>query len=389
MGPLTRSGTTIGMLGIVSYVAGWQLGWNELMVCATGCGLALLIALGFVTGRHRLEVTRQLSNDHVTVGERAAATLTITNPSRTPVGALQLDERNGTRTTHIDITGLAGGATKTIDHVLDTTRRGVIDVGPAVIAKCDPLGLMRREVDQAAIDKLWVQPRVVSVHPVPVGFAKDFEGPTSDTSPAGDVSFHTLREYSIGDDHRHVHWLSTARTGSLMVRHYVDNRQPRLTVLLDTEDLYETTAISADTPTAADTLTAAEIGSSTFELAVEIAASLVVNTQLAQQPVTLRCGTTAATAPLDDLTVVQPDSAPLLDSVRTAVANERDASVLVIVTSKQAPEALLPIVEEAKRSAHVIVVRCCAESDGQRLPNTTSFSVADLESFQVAWNSAI
>ena len=67
-----------------------------------------------------------------------------------------------------------------------------------------------------------------------VGFAKDLEGPTSRRltrrrrrvprrcAPTGSAT-----------TPRHIHWMSTARTGTLMVRHYVDNRRPHLGVLLD------------------------------------------------------------------------------------------------------------------------------------------------------------
>ena len=81
--------------------------------------------------------------------------------------------------------------------------------------------------------------------PLPVGFAKDLEGPTSDASPAGDIAFHALRPYQLGDDHRHIHWMSTARTGTLMVRHYVDNRRPTLAVLLDDATRRTTTTRSS------------------------------------------------------------------------------------------------------------------------------------------------
>ncbi len=392
MGPFTRSGTTIGFLALTSYAAGWLLGWNELMACAAGCGLALIAACGFVIGRHRVEVSRSLSCDRVNVGELATSTLTVTNPGRTPVGPRRLEEWSGGRATTIDITGLAPGGVKQVDHVLDTSHRGVLDVGPTVVAKSDPLGLMRREVQQAGIDQLWVQPRVVSVNPVPVGFAKDLEGPTSDTSPAGDVSFHTIREYSLGDDHRHIHWLSTARTGRLMVRHYVDNRRPYLTVLLDTDAVYDGRSTLEDTDVAiGDTNTentaSGFLEGDAFELAVAIAASLVVNTQLVQQPVSLYCGTSAGEAPLDALTTVDQDDSALDPAVRHALAHERATSVLVIITGNRSPASLLAIVEEAKRSVHVVVVRCCAEADGLRLPSTTTFTVDRLESFQSAWNA--
>lgn len=369
------------LLGLASYIAGWQLGWNELMVFAASCLLALAMALGFVVGRHRLVVTRTLTNDRVTVGDTATATLVITNPARTPVGPRQLEDRSGAQSTRVDLSGLGPGLSKTVEYALPTQRRGIIDIGPAVVAKADPLGLMRREVTQAGIDQLWVQPRIVSINPVPVGFAKDLEGPTSDTSPAGDVSFHTLREYSIGDDHRHVHWLSTARTGSLMVRHYVDNRRPHVTVVLDTGDGYRS---AADGNGAQDKALVEP-----FELAVEVAASLAANAIAAQQPFALRYGLAGTTSPLDALTVVQCDGADLTESIRTAVTLERDTSVLVIVTGDRPAESLLGIVEEAKRSTHPIVIRCGSDLDGIRLPGATTLNVADLRQFQLAWNGTI
>ena len=125
---------------------------------------------------------------------------------------------------------------------------------------------MRREIAQTDTQTLWVHPRVAALRPLPVGFAKDLEGPTSDASPAGDVAFHALREYELGDDHRHIHWMSTARTGTLMVRHYVDNRRPNLTVVVDTEiDSYRSER--------------------QFDLAIEVAASLGVSSMLHGQPV--------------------------------------------------------------------------------------------------------
>ena len=120
-------------------------------------------------------------------------------------------------------------------YPLPTARRGVVQVGPALIVKTDLLHLMRREIEQTGVQTLWVHPRVAALAPLPVGFAKDLEGPTSDASPAGDVAFHALREYELGDDHRHIHWMSTARTGTLMVRHYVDNRRPSITAVVDTD----------------------------------------------------------------------------------------------------------------------------------------------------------
>ncbi|MEZ5230577.1 MAG: hypothetical protein R2710_29075 [Acidimicrobiales bacterium] len=68
------------------------------------------------------------------------------------------------------------------------------------------------------------------------------------------------------------------------------------------------------------------------------------------------------------LTTVAIDHAPLERRLRHTLAHAPATSVLVIVTGARPPASLLTIVEEAKRSAHVIVVRCCADADGLRLP---------------------
>jgi uncharacterized protein (DUF58 family) len=43
-----------------------------------------------------------------------------------------------------------------------------------------------------------------------------------------------VREYRPGDSQRHVHWPSTARTGTVMVRELEEERSRRLAILVDT-----------------------------------------------------------------------------------------------------------------------------------------------------------
>uniref|UniRef100_UPI00262E8B9F DUF58 domain-containing protein n=1 Tax=uncultured Georgenia sp. TaxID=378209 RepID=UPI00262E8B9F len=63
-------------------------------------------------------------------------------------------------------------------------------------------------------------------------FIHDLEGrPTRDITSA-DLSFHALREYVPGDDRRHVHWRTSARTGTLMVRQFEETRRSHLVVAM-------------------------------------------------------------------------------------------------------------------------------------------------------------
>ena len=42
-----------------------------------------------------------------------------------------------------------------------------------------------------------------------------------------------LHEYTMGDDLRRLHWATSARTGTLMVREDADPAEPHVCVLLD------------------------------------------------------------------------------------------------------------------------------------------------------------
>ncbi len=391
--PLTRAGLTLTFVGVVTYVLGWRFGWVEFMVLAAACLAALVVALPFVIGRLRLDVTRALDPQRVTVGDPAVAILTVTNPSKSAVGFRAIDDRVAIlrgpnrdiakqgETVELEVTGLKPGESREAMHRLPTSTRGVVSVGPAIVAKADPLGLMRREVRQAEPDTLWVHPKIVSVSPVPVGFAKDLEGPTSDTSPAGDVAFHTLREYQVGDDHRHIHWLSSARAGSLMVRHYVDNRRPHLTVVLDNR---------------ADAMSPEQ-----FEVAVSIASTLTINAQLAQQPISLWTGEEAVLGQtvggstedvLDQMALVtQVSGEPLLAQGVRSLQHEPGTSAIALITGGRGASEHLAAVQQLKRSANVIVCRVWPEDDVRAsvLPGAVALDVDSLERFQVAWNQGV
>ena len=226
-----------------------------------------------------------------------------------------------------------------------------------------------------------MHPRWALAAPLPSGFAKDLEGPTSDASPAGDVAFHALRPYQLGDDRRHIHWMSTARTGTLMVRHYVDNRRPTLGVLLD------------------DSI--APYDDAMFEVAVEIATSLLVSSLLHQLPVTGRTTSEwlagrlrpvgprlVARAP-DAWSSARDRAAGLVEAAAELTRVETSTSALAIVTGgRSATELLGPVAYLRKRVRVIVIVVDGAVVPDQRvaaLPGARVLHAADLDGFRAAW----
>lgn len=375
--PLTAAGALVLGLGVAGYLGGWQLGWVELMVVAAGCLIAAVIALPFIVGRMRVEVSRSLDPPRVMVGERAIAVLDVANPTGSPLRSRAIEDAVDDRFVRVEVPSLAPGGNHQAVYGLPTDRRGVLTVGPAIISRHDPLHLMRREVRHADAQPFYVHPRYEPLAPLPVGFAKDLEGPTSDASPAGDVAFHALRDYEPGDDYRHIHWMSTARAAKPMVRHYVDNRRPQLLVVLDDRR----TSLDGDE----------------FEVAMEIAASLSVSALLHQEPLAIwtNAGPIVGRSKpggrddiLDRLAAASPSAeGDLTPTVLTGLRAEVGTSAAIVVTGGLDAADLLPVVSPARRRARIIVVRVwpAGAIEPGAVPGALVIDVDGLDAFRHAW----
>lgn len=383
--PLTVLGRVILILGLVTYGCAALLDWTELAVLAAGCLVGLALAAPFAFGRLNLEVERTLKPNRVTVGsqEGPTAVLEVRNPKSGVFQPRLITEMVDGDDEPIRVPSLKRDEVWTSDELeLPTNRRRVVEVGPALITRRDPLHLLSRESRQTTIDRLWVHPEHRLLPPLPVGFAKDLEGPTSDTSPAGDVAFHALREYRVGDNFRHIHWLSSAKTGKTMVRHYVDNRRPVPLVMLDTD----TASLSPDC----------------FEVAVSVAASVGVSALHRQLPVSIwamdrpiigRAKPGGRTDLLDRLTEVdQIADGPRLSSVTpAAVRSEIGTSATIIVTGSQDLDRLVGTVAMVRRHGAVVVVRVW-EPESRRssaIPRARVIDVETLDQFVAAWTQAV
>lgn len=110
-------------------------------------------------------------------------------------------------------------------------RRGLYQLTGYRIATRFPFALFRKSRDVDAPLEVVVHPaRVALPHP-PVQTMNRGEAPANRLGRRGE--FFGLRERRAGDDHRDIHWRSSARTGRMLVREYEDELARRVVIAVD------------------------------------------------------------------------------------------------------------------------------------------------------------
>jgi uncharacterized protein (DUF58 family) len=222
------------MLVIVPVALGFGYGFSLVELVALGwAGLVLIIIASlYLVGRSAFEIELRVPHSRVVVGERATGIIEVTNPTRRRLLSVKVEIPVGPGLAELALPSLARGSRFEHEFVVPTVRRGVIPVGPVRTVRADPIGLVRRELIWTSSAEMFIHPRTISIPSTSTGFIRDLEGsPTRDLSNS-DVSFHALREYVPGDERRYIHWKSTAKTGTYMVRQFEETRRSHLVIAL-------------------------------------------------------------------------------------------------------------------------------------------------------------
>ncbi|MCS5498749.1 DUF58 domain-containing protein [Cnuibacter physcomitrellae] len=294
---VSAGGWTVLGGGIAALVAGLALGWAELVVIGVACLVTALVCALLLLGRRAGRMEISVAERHVVAGARATVSVSVQNSTPRRLRATEAELPVGDRIESLDLPGVRPGGQVSATVVVQTPRRGVLRLGPVRVVRRDPLGLARREVSRSDARDLYVHPRTVDLAVASTGLLRDLEGLSSRDLTDSDMAFHTLREYVPGDDRRHIHWRSTAKTGSFMVRQFEQTRRSHLVVALSTRP-------------------GDYAGDEEFELAVSIAASIGVRAVRDATTVSVlasggseRTTSLSVRTPrdlLDDLSVVHP-----------------------------------------------------------------------------------
>ncbi len=231
---VTVTGWVVWPVIVVCLVMGVTLGWREPLMLGCALGLVALLGLTVLRRRALLSVSFAASVIRVVPGTSAEVRLRLTNETRRTSSGTDLDIPVGSGTRTERVPRLSVGVTHETLLVVEAPRRTVIPVGPVSVVRRDPFGLYRRSVTLPGTAKVVVHPDTATLPPLSAGFVRDLEGEASRDLTDSDLSFHALREYVPGDDRRHIHWKSSAKTGRFMIRQYEQTRRSRMLILLDT-----------------------------------------------------------------------------------------------------------------------------------------------------------
>ena len=114
--------------------------------------------------------------------------------------------------------------------------RGRYRLGPARISTRFPFGFISRRVSIKSTDSLTVFPRLGRLmHGWIARHQESFEGTQHRESRHSRVTgeFYGVREWNNGDSRRWIHWRSSAKHGSLVVRQFEQNLNRDVALLLD------------------------------------------------------------------------------------------------------------------------------------------------------------
>jgi uncharacterized protein (DUF58 family) len=264
-------------LGVVLAGVAWVAQWREVAVVSAACLLLVALALPFLLGRTTVRVVLRLQPQRVVAGESVASSITVTNVAPRRLLPTVLEVPVGPVVHRYAVPSLAPGESHEEILTIRTDRRGVIPVGPVQTRRGDPLGLCSVDLSWTGVTEIMVRPPMVGLEALGAGLLRDLEGVSTDDLSPSDLAFHTLREYTPGDDLRHVHWRSSAKAmaagagSDLLVRQYLDTRRSHATVVVD-----DRAAVWRDPDD--------------FETAMSVAASIIRRAVLDDLDVSFACG---------------------------------------------------------------------------------------------------
>jgi uncharacterized protein (DUF58 family) len=229
----TARGWQALLVGLVVLFVARMIGttqFHQLAYALLGLVLAALV-LGWSSSRG-LRFSRALPpGARLTAGTPARIRLLLSNDARFGSSGVSVTDRLP-EPRGFEAPPLKGNDTTTIEAPIAFARRGVYELGPAEVGVADTFGLLRFVRRFGEKTEVVVYPEVRELRDFPIRGGNVEVGARGSRGRRGD-EFAGLREYRRGDDRRHIHWKSVARTGELYVKEFAVEAPRRYAVALD------------------------------------------------------------------------------------------------------------------------------------------------------------
>jgi Protein of unknown function DUF58 len=217
---------------------------NLLML--VGCVLLGPLLFSLLYGRlalRRLSVERRLP-DHLYAGARLRVDVSVMNLRRLfGVWAIRVNdsvERHGATAdekarTDVYFPRIAAKETRQVSYEGRLPRRGRYRFGPLSVSTRFPLGLVRHSLVLEDREELLVHPQLGRLSGGWAQLMREYEAGSQRLTRRGmlEAEFFGLREWRTGDSRRWIHWRTSARQGSLMVRQFEQRLSQNLALLVD------------------------------------------------------------------------------------------------------------------------------------------------------------
>lgn len=224
------------LIGVIALaVAGVWSNYREFLLLSL-IGLVLLV-LSFVMPRFAstVEASRRMTRVLVQRGDPIDMKLTLKAERAIPTLAMT-DQVGGERVS-FEVPALLADEQREISYQVRAEHRGVHQVGPLEEERRDSFDLTVRSSRHQLIDQVMVHPVVHTLgRSENASLLLQRNTPFRSISDDPSSEFRTLREYQPGDDPRLIHWASSARTGNLVIRDFLDLRRLARVIAIETSD---------------------------------------------------------------------------------------------------------------------------------------------------------
>ena len=240
---LTPRGRAFLAAGIISTAAGVLFDQRDLVrIGVLLLALPIVAAIVLTRARYRISAHRRVDRTRAEAGSVVRVEVEVRNLSRLTSPLLlaqdslppELGVARGEGARFV-LDRIAAGGEVTVTYAIRPEQRGRYPIGPLSVRLADPFGFCQLLRTFSITDRLSVLPitAALSTSRFAGGFNAGGETRQHGITTAGEPDV-TTRPYLAGDDRRHVHWRTTARTGELTVRREEQPWQSRATLLIDT-----------------------------------------------------------------------------------------------------------------------------------------------------------